>query len=655
MRKESVVDLTNASPTPSYRLEVDGLRALAVIAVIINHFNKNIFPSGYLGVDIFFVISGFVITSSLAGRSSKDIRDFFTGFYVRRIKRLVPALALFIVINGLLICLFSPTPNASLNTGLSALFASSNLQLLKESTDYFATSTELNVFTHTWSLAVEEQFYFLFPLVVWLTGFARSTAKGARNLFVTISILAVASLFSFMYLYQTNQPFAYFLMPTRLWELGAGCLLFLGLHHSDRFLRAFTSIPPLAVTAAIIMVLFTPLHFAVSATVAVVILTVILIGSLRPGTFAYRLFSYKPIVYIGQISYSLYLWHWGVLSISRWTVGVYWWTAPFQVVLMMIFSMASYKYVELPLRHSKWLSLPSRAIRYGVSVSLLSALFIALLFPNAKALSLVKVNKEMLWTHWDGWSHCDYVKSLDPHNGACMYLSNQDYPLRIAVIGDSHVGHLASGLREILPSLPSSIAVALYTGCYPVKDSDCDLTRQAYKWVLNDPGIDVVILSGYQNLVYQNRLNLTTDDPNAISEEKFSKLEKDLKASVDALTASGKSVLMIVDSHELLLNPELEVIPMTGLLREPGALDVSRQLVIARNQRYYNLLDEIATKNPRFTVFYSSSVFCDNNICKSDINGKPLFQTYDHLTPYGAKILASNYQYILMKLLTNHQ
>lgn len=195
MRKENVSGTADIHAGASYRPEIDGLRALAVIAVIINHFNKNILPSGYLGVDMFFVISGFVITSSLANRASKGIGDFLLGFYVRRIKRLVPALALFVVINGILICLFSPTPSSSLNTGLSALFASSNLQLLKESTDYFAASTELNVFTHTWSLAVEEQFYFLFPFVVWLTGFGRSTTKGAKNLFATISILAIVSFF----------------------------------------------------------------------------------------------------------------------------------------------------------------------------------------------------------------------------------------------------------------------------------------------------------------------------------------------------------------------------------------------------------------------------------------------------------------------------
>jgi peptidoglycan/LPS O-acetylase OafA/YrhL len=376
-------------PTPSakqysYRPEIDGIRAFAVTAVIINHFSKELLPSGYLGVDIFFVISGFVITSSLGSLPSKDFCDFLAGFYTRRIKRLVPTLVLFVLINSILICLFNPDPGASLKTGITSLFGLSNLYLLRQSTDYFAPSTELNVFTHTWSLAVEEQFYFLFPFLVWFTGFGRLATKGARNLFWAMGALLLASLIAFVYSYKTNQTAAYFLMPTRLWELGAGCLLFLDLKHSNSFFRTLEKIPSLIVVGSVVAVLFVPFQFAVQATFAIVVLTAILIACLRSGTPAYHLFTHPQVVYIGLISYSLYLWHWGVLSISRWTIGIHWWSVPFQIALMLLLSIASYRYVETPLRRSDWSALRWKSIEYGVGTSAISAvlLFSLVKIPN---------------------------------------------------------------------------------------------------------------------------------------------------------------------------------------------------------------------------------------------------------------------------------
>ena len=152
----------------------------------------------------------------------------------------MPALSVFVLITSIAICLFNPNPILSLRTGLTSLFGLSNLYLLKQSTDYFAQSTELNVFTHTWSLGVEEQFYILFPFLIWFSGFGRQTKNGARNLFLIVGTLTIASLTGFLYLYPINQSAAYFLMPSRFWEMASGCLLFIGL--ASKFIQSHSII-----------------------------------------------------------------------------------------------------------------------------------------------------------------------------------------------------------------------------------------------------------------------------------------------------------------------------------------------------------------------------------------------------------------------------
>ena len=128
----------------NYKQELDGLRAFAVISVIINHFNKNLLPSGYLGVDIFFVISGYLITASLARRENKNFVEFILGFYERRIKRLIPALVVFTLITSVFVCFFINDPEKILNTGISSLFGLSNINLFFNSQNYFAENTALN-------------------------------------------------------------------------------------------------------------------------------------------------------------------------------------------------------------------------------------------------------------------------------------------------------------------------------------------------------------------------------------------------------------------------------------------------------------------------------------------------------------------------------
>ncbi len=367
----------------TYRNEIDGLRAFAVIAVLLHHFNRTALPSGYLGVDIFFVISGFVITASLAHRPAKSMGEFVLDFYARRVKRLIPALLLCVVITSILICLFNPTPIVSLKTGGLALLGLSNLYLLHQGIDYWGESAEINAFTQTWSLGVEEQFYLLFPLIFWCCGFVRSTRKGSHRLFWLLCALSALSLVAFVYVSNVSQPFAYFLMPTRFWEIGAGAILFLGrdmrLPLLERLPLPQQNLLLFALFAAAIAVLFLPVQASLWATVAVVTLTMLLIAALHPQTTLYTLLTAPWVRYIGQISYSLYLWHWSVLTISRWTVGIHWWTVPIQMGLILLLAIGSYHFLEQPLRHTQWHTRRWVTVAYGATSALIALLFVLLL------------------------------------------------------------------------------------------------------------------------------------------------------------------------------------------------------------------------------------------------------------------------------------
>lgn len=367
--------IVNPKRDSRYRPEIDGLRAFAVVAVIVNHFNKQLLPSGYLGVDIFFVISGYVITSSLSGRQSKSFAEFISSFYKRRLKRLAPALLVFVLVTSFLICLFNPEPSLALRTGASSLFGLSNFYLLWQSTDYFAQSTELNPFTHTWSLGVEEQFYIIFPVLVWFSGFGRQRLYGARNLFMWTAVLSGISLAAFVYLYHVNQPAAYFLMPTRFWEMAAGCLVYIGFEKRVKLEQLLGRISPFIVIIAMLAVMLLPVDAAIPATVLMVILTTVLLACLKRGTAVFAAFTNKAIVYIGLISYSLYLWHWGVLSIARWTIGVSIWTAPLLLAIMFFLSSISYRFVESPIRLNQ-VNLNEKTLNISIYLSLISAFLV---------------------------------------------------------------------------------------------------------------------------------------------------------------------------------------------------------------------------------------------------------------------------------------
>ena len=246
-------------------------------------------------------------------------------------------------------------------------------------------------------------------------------------------------------------------MPTRLWELGAGCLLFFGLESSNRSFVVLGSFPSLLVFSAAIAVLFFPLHFAVPATISIVVLTAVLIAALRPETIAYEILCHPLVNYIGLISYSLYLWHWSVLSLSGWTVGIYLWTVPFQVALMLLIAAASFRYVEMPLRRAEWSQLRWQSIAYGLAASLSAA---AVVFIVGKPLKggLEQIGnyiyppayaKPGIFQHN---LYCHLPRRSDTAFDDCLKAAASGNR-NIYIIGDSHASNHYPGISEAIKNI----------------------------------------------------------------------------------------------------------------------------------------------------------------------------------------------------------
>ncbi|MCT0198457.1 acyltransferase [Synechococcus sp. CS-1325] len=564
------------------RVEIDGLRAVAILAVIVNHLNAALLPSGYVGVDVFFVISGYVITRSLEQRHPAENRGaFLAAFYRRRIQRLVPALAACVLVTGLLSCLVIPDPTASLWTGLLALAGASNLFLHQQATDYFGASGQLNSFTQTWFLGVDYQFYLIFPLAAWQLGLGRAGGAGRRRFRLAMALVAALSLILFLQMRQVDASAAYFLTGPRVWELAAGCLL--GATREDPQLDPARWVLQgrLAWGAFLVLAGVTlapqndsaiPLLISVAATCA-------LIQTLRERSLLGRLLTCPPVLRIGRISYSLYLWHWSVIVLSRWTIGIHAWSVPFQLLLILGLAELSYRTIETPFGSRPWAPGNRQSILIGIGINAATAALLLLLISGGLSQHLyagqrpATLSEERQKQRIAGTtitsSACliDRNDVLDPVQIEAMAktCSIGPGPLGAAegrtlfVVGDSHAAALIPLAAE-LHREGAGITLLAKAGCpFPATafghlDPGCERFQQevAARILLAGRRGDAVLIAGYQLSHLGSGLPASRDgfldrsgQPVQGSEAKLALYKEALEAFSDRAGASDLRVILL--------------------------------------------------------------------------------------------------------------
>lgn len=350
----------------AYRPDIDGLRAVAVLSVIVFHLFNDLEFFGYVGVDIFFVISGFLITGVIYSRI-RDQRFSLQEFYLSRIKRIIPAAYIVVIttfIVGLLIML--PADIKSLSKSVfSTVFSSSNIYFwYSEDSDYFARSSETMPLLHTWSLGVEEQFYFIWPFLLLLL--YRFLSFSLILLFCLAVI--VLSYWGAESLLQTDHSFAYYMLPTRAGELLVGAVASLLVHSSvsadDSAIRSMLRGNPMVyelMASVGALLIFSSLFLidssfnfpGINAIYPCVGAALIIYAGSFHETFVSKMLAVRPMVWIGLLSYSLYLWHWPILAFLRYLyVSLDSVIVSLAVVAIFCFSYLSYRLIEQPLRRN---------------------------------------------------------------------------------------------------------------------------------------------------------------------------------------------------------------------------------------------------------------------------------------------------------------
>lgn len=518
------------------RLDIQGLRAVAVLLVLLYHANLPFLTGGFIGVDVFFVISGFLITShitqSLANGSFK-----FSTFYARRVRRILPA-SFAVLIVSLIVAWFVLPPLDLARVSKDALWTAlyvPNLLFAFEEQDYLSSAAP-SIFQHYWSLGIEEQFYLLWPMLLWAV--YTLSRKNIRAVLWTAGAVVVASFIASVSVTEVNQPWAFFLLPTRAWELGIGGLIsFLPLHRREsiplltRNLVAGGALLVLA-WAALSLDSNTPYPSYWAAVPVLATAAIIAVGPFT-GSIA-RILQNRVMAWIGLISYSLYLVHWPMLIIpeaaTSWMRPLELWQSLLIAALAVPVAWLSYRFVETPLRRAR--TAGRRATWIPLSAAILSAAlvtgasFVGMRTVSTLDLTVDREAPQMVLTTdpvsapfvgsnlsvrlQDARSEtaipsgpgCDLGLSSRHAPPSCTYGSNPN-AATVALVGDSHAAQSAPAFERVADEGLIRLTAHTRSGCALHDRSHAGLVTErpeCLKWkgqveeILNDDPPDYIVI-----------------------------------------------------------------------------------------------------------------------------------------------------------------
>jgi peptidoglycan/LPS O-acetylase OafA/YrhL len=490
-----------------YRPDVDGLRAVAVLPVIAYHLGFRPIPGGFIGVDVFFVISGFLI-GALVFKELEQGRFSFAGFYVRRIRRLFPALLAMMAATtiGAYFIIYPSRYEEFAQSLAAATFSVSNIYFFLTA-GYFDGPAITKPLLHTWSLAVEEQFYLLFPpLALWLT-----TRMPNRTTLIIAIIGAVSFVWSAITAF-TSPNESFYLLHTRAWELALGLLLARGFYPPMKSALVRTSVAGagvLMIVASVFLITREMPFPGLMALPACLGTAMVIAAGSAGGNLVGRLLSWKPIVFVGLISYSLYLWHWPIIVLYYEYLGANFLALHQKFLLLpLIFavSILSWRYIEQPFRRGP--SPRRRVFAFvGGGAAALTVLAFAIVLmqglPGRFSPDVIRLASYLEYGRNDAVGSACFIAAsranyADYDTDRCLRRSATQP--NVLLIGDSHAAHLRAGLEATLGDV--NLMQATASRCKPIlrrrlRDAEgCfEMMRYVYRDYLPNNHVDLVIIS----------------------------------------------------------------------------------------------------------------------------------------------------------------